>query len=108
MIRIKDLHAKWIKDPDYRREYEAVKDEFAIAAAMIKARARAGLTQAELARRMQTSQSAIARMEGGRALPSGRTLEKFAKATGSRLRIAFEPVRPSTRGEHLRKNLAAT
>lgn len=97
MIRIKDLHAKWMKDPDYRREYEAVKDEFSIATALIEARARAGLTQAELAQRMNTSQSAIARMEGGRALPSGRTLERFARATDSKLRIAFEPVRHSMR-----------
>ncbi|MGH6754915.1 MAG: helix-turn-helix domain-containing protein, partial [Bradyrhizobium sp.] len=56
------------------------------------ARAKAGLTQEELARRMDTSQSAIARLEGGRMKPSARTLERFAKATGTHLRITFEPL----------------
>jgi transcriptional regulator with XRE-family HTH domain len=58
---------------------------------MIEARGRAGLTQEELARRMDTTQSNIARLESGRVIPSTRTLERFAKATGHRLKISFEP-----------------
>ena len=96
MTRIKDLHRGWSADPAYRKAYDALADEFALAEAMVRARARAGLTQGELAGRMKTSQSAIARLESGRMLPSARTLKKFAEATGSRLRIAFEPaVKPS-------------
>ena len=95
MTKIKDLHRKWMGDPEYRREYEALEEEFTLASAMIKARRRAGLTQEELAREMDTSQSAIARMESGRTLPSGNTLKRFARATGTRLRITFEPARPS-------------
>lgn len=91
MTRIKDLHKKWVKDRDYRKAYEALEDEFALAGAMLEARERAGLTQEELAVRMETSQSAVARMESGRVLPSGSTLKRFARATGSRLRISFEP-----------------
>jgi len=91
MTIVKDLHAEWMKDPEYRREFDALETEFAVARAMIEARARAGLTQEELARRMETSQSAIARLESGRSLPSARTLERFAKATGTHLRIVFEP-----------------
>ncbi len=45
-----------------------------------KARGRAGLSQTELARRMKTTQSTIARLESGRGLPSTRTLGRFAKA----------------------------
>jgi transcriptional regulator with XRE-family HTH domain len=93
MIRIKELHKKWMKDPDYRKEYEALEEEFALAAEVAKARSRAGLSQAELARRMKTTQSTIARLESGRGRPSTRTLDRFAKATGHRLRISFEPVR---------------
>ena len=93
MTRISELHKKWLKEPDYRREYEALEEEFALASAMIAARARAGLTQEELAEKMQTSQSTIARLESGRAIPSGRTLARFARATGTRLRIRFEPER---------------
>jgi transcriptional regulator with XRE-family HTH domain len=97
MTRIRDLHKKWMKDPEYRREYENLEEEFALASALIEARARAGLTQEELADRMETSQSAVARLESGRMIPSGRTLKRFAKATGTRLRISFEPLRPARR-----------
>lgn len=89
-IPAKQVFAAWRKDPAYREAYEALEDEFALAAQVIEARARAGLTQAELAERMGTSQSAIARLESGAARPSVATLEKLAKATGSRLRIALE------------------
>ena len=58
---------------------------------MIKARAEAGLTQEQLAKRMNTSQAVVARLESGRVMPSMRTLTKFAQATGHRLKISFEP-----------------
>lgn len=93
MTRIKDLHKKWLKDPGYRREYDALEEEFTLAAEVAKARSRAGLSQAELARRMKTTQSTIARLESGRGKPSTRTLDRFAKATGHRVKISFEPVR---------------
>jgi transcriptional regulator with XRE-family HTH domain len=82
-----------MKDAQYRKAYDALEDEFALAAQVAKARIRAGLSQAELARRMQTTQSTIARLESGRGRPSTRTLDRFAKATGHRLRISFEPVK---------------
>jgi transcriptional regulator with XRE-family HTH domain len=93
MIKIRDLHKKWMKDPEYRKEYDALEEEFALIAAVAKARARSGLSQAQLAKRMKTTQSAVARLESGRGRPSTRTLTRFAKATGHRLKISFEPVR---------------
>ncbi len=95
-IRVDDLHKQWIKSPDYRREYESLEEEFSLTAAMIEARSRAGLTQEEVAKRMKTTQAVVARLEGGGSKPSTRTLEKYAKATGSRLKISFEPTQ-STR-----------
>jgi transcriptional regulator with XRE-family HTH domain len=92
MTKIVDLHKKWMKDPAYRKEYDALEEEFALISAVAKARARAGLSQAELAKRMKTTQSTIARLESGRGKPSTRTLLRFAKATGHRLKISFEPV----------------
>ena len=89
-IPAKKAVAQWRKDPAFREAYEALADEFALAAQVIEARARAGLTQAELAERMGTSQSAVARLESGTARPSVATLEKLARATGSKLRIALE------------------
>lgn len=93
MTKLKDLHAKWAKDPAYRKAYDELEEEFALAEAIAEARAHAGLTQAEVAERMHTTQSNIARMEAGRSTPSTRTLEKFAQAVGAKLKISFEPVR---------------
>ena len=93
MTKMRDLHKKWMKDPEYRREYDALEEEFALILEVAKARKRAGLSQAELARRMKTTQSTIARLESGRGLPSTRTLGRFAKATGHRLKISFEQVK---------------
>ena len=92
MSKIRDLHKRWMKDPEYRKEYDALEEEFALIAEVARARARAGLSQAELAKRMKTTQSAVARLESGRGMPSTRTLGRFAKATGHRLKISFEPV----------------
>lgn len=91
MARITEMHRKWMEDPEYRKEYEALGEEFALAAAVIEARSRAGLTQQQLAKKMGTTQPAIARLESGRTPPSLRTLERLAQATGSRLTIKFEP-----------------
>lgn len=87
------LFAEWRKDPEFMKEYDALEEEFALASQIIGARAHANLSQAELAERMNTSQSAIARLESGRFRPSTRTLEKLAAATGMKLRILLEPVK---------------
>src|SRR5215217_1807729 len=93
MTKLRDLQKKWMKDPAFRKKYDALEEEFALMAEVAKARARAGLSQAELAKRMKTTQSTIARLESGRGLPSTRTLGRFAKATGHRLKISFEPLK---------------
>ncbi|MDA1093800.1 MAG: helix-turn-helix transcriptional regulator [Acidobacteria bacterium] len=91
MTKVKDLHRGWMKNPKYKTEYEALGKEFQLARALIEARTRAGLSQTQLARRMKTSQSYVARIEGGQVRPSTAALERLAKATGSRLTITFEP-----------------
>ena len=91
MTKVKDLHRRWSKDDDYKAAYDALDEEFQLARALIEARTRAGLSQSQLARRMKTSQSYIARIEGGKVRPSTGALERFAQATGTRLRIIFEP-----------------
>jgi ribosome-binding protein aMBF1 (putative translation factor) len=93
MTKIKDLHKAWMKDATYRKEYDALEEEFTVMAAIAKARRRAGLSQVELARRMKTTQSTVARLESGRGQPSTRTLVRFAKATGHRLKISFQPMK---------------
>lgn len=91
MTRIGKLHDKWLKDPAYRDVYEGMEDEFALAVALIAARAHADLTQEQVAQRMNTTQATIARLESGRGKPSTRTLQRYAEATGTRLKISFEP-----------------
>jgi ribosome-binding protein aMBF1 (putative translation factor) len=92
-IPVEESFAEWQKDPEYRAVYDALEEEFALASQIIGARAHAGLSQAELAERMGTSQSAIARLESGRVKPSTSTLERLATATGTKLRVRFEPVK---------------
>jgi ribosome-binding protein aMBF1 (putative translation factor) len=91
VTRVRDLHERWMDEPAYRAEYEALEEEYQLARALIEARTRAGLTQEELAARMGTAQPVVARLESGRASPSMRTLRRFAEATGTRLRVRFEP-----------------
>ena len=92
MSKVADLHKKWSKVPAYRNAYKELEAEFNLARALIQARSSAGLTQQQLAERMETTQSVIARLESGRTHPSTQTLERLAAATGTRLRIRFERV----------------
>ena len=88
-IPAEDSFKQWKKDPKYVAAYNALDEDFALASAMMKARAAADMTQEQVAKAMGTTQAVIARLESGRVLPSTRTLERFAKATRTRLRITF-------------------
>ena len=90
-IPVDEAIARWEKDPDFRKADAALEDEFALVAMIMRARAAAGLTQEELAERMDTTQGAIARLESGASMPSTRTLKKLAAETGHKLKISFEP-----------------
>lgn len=85
------LFAKWRREPAYRQARAELADEFDLVAELIRARTAAGLTQQQVAERMQTTQPAIARLESGGRVPSTRTLQRYAKAIGHRLRISLEP-----------------
>ncbi len=91
MTKVSDLHEKWSQEPDYREAYQDLRPEFELARSVIEARTNAGLTQAQLAERSNTTQSVIARLESGRTLPSTRTLTKIAESTSTRLMVSFEP-----------------
>lgn len=91
MSKMADLHEEWSRDPEYREAYEKLGPEFELSRSVIKACTNASLTQAQLAERMKTTQSVVARLESGRTHPSTKTLEKIALATGTRLRISFDP-----------------
>jgi ribosome-binding protein aMBF1 (putative translation factor) len=90
-IPAKESFTHWKKDLKYVAEHAALEEEFAFASALIEARGNADMTQEEVAEAMGTTQAVVARLESGKVLPSTRTLERFAKATRTRLRISFEP-----------------
>jgi ribosome-binding protein aMBF1 (putative translation factor) len=86
------IKAELLADPEIKAEYDALAPEFEIAAELLRARLKAGLSQAELAARMKTSQSSIARLESGQTLPSTKTLLRFAQATGTRVQMRLQSV----------------
>ncbi len=91
-VKAQDLHAHDMQDPEYRAAYRALQDEFALVDTLNQARKRAAVSQLEVATRMGTTESAVSRLESGRTKPSTRTLERYAAATGHRLRITLESV----------------
>jgi transcriptional regulator with XRE-family HTH domain len=94
-IPVKRIKKRWMKEPGFKEGYDALEEEFSLASMLIEARTRARLSQAELAKRMGTSQSTIARLESGTAKPSLSTLERFARETGTRVRVSIEPAEKS-------------
>src|ERR1700686_5876066 len=95
MARITELHKKWMKEPKYRKAYEALEEEFVLASAVIDVRNRAGLTQEELARKMGTTQPVVARLESGRSRPSMQTLERLPHPPPPAPALSLRPPRPA-------------
>jgi transcriptional regulator with XRE-family HTH domain len=88
-IPVEEAFLEWRKDPEFVAAYDALEEEFALAEALISARAQADMTQEDVAQKMGTTQAVIARLESGRTMPTTRTLTRFADATGTKLRISF-------------------
>jgi len=91
MKTLKTLKRELLADAETRAAYDALADEYAIAREMIAARARAGLSQSEVAQRMGTTQSVVARLESGKRPPSMRTVQRFAQAVGGHAVLRIEP-----------------
>jgi transcriptional regulator with XRE-family HTH domain len=91
MTKLSELKERWIKDPEFREEYREADAEYAIIETLIRARNEAKLSQAELAKKIGTTQSAIARLESGSISPSLSTLRRYAAATGTRLHVELLP-----------------
>ena len=71
--------------------YDAMANEFALAEALIAARGAAHLSQQQVAERMHTTQSAVARMESGRHAPSMASLKRYATAVGRTIKLEIHP-----------------
>ncbi|MFZ5933028.1 MAG: helix-turn-helix domain-containing protein [Patescibacteria group bacterium] len=83
-----DLKEK-LQDPEFRKEFEKLQPEFELIRALVDARAKKGITQKILAKKMGTKQSVISRLESGRANPTLAFLKKLATALNTRLEIRF-------------------
>ena len=93
MSSIAQLKKKWMDDPDVRDAFIEMTPEFEISHGLIAARIKAGLTQEEVALRMGTTRSVVARLEGGRSLPSMKSLYRYAQPTGTK--VVFNLVQKS-------------
>lgn len=91
MSREKALQGKWKHQEEQRKAPLDLDPDLELAQAMAAARVAAGLTQIQMAQKMQTTPSVIERLESGKTMPSTQTLQKLAAATGTRLKISFEP-----------------
>ncbi len=92
MSTLDELHERWGRNPDYREAHERLGPEFEPACALFEARTRAGMTQAELAARMKTTQSAVARPESGRVPDNLSTTATDESETG-RIAVTIGSVR---------------
>jgi predicted transcriptional regulator len=90
MTKLAELKSKWLKDKKVKKAYAEQSLEFLIAKKLISERLKANLTQKEIAKKMKTTQSVIARIESGAQLPSMRTIEEYAHALGKFPEVRFK------------------
>lgn len=90
--KFNDYLEEQLKDPEFRREYEALQPEHAVIQAMIDARKASGLTQKELSERTGIAQGDICKLERGNANPSIKTLQRLALGMGMVLKVEFIPL----------------
>ncbi len=89
-MSIKALKDKMFQNPEVKVEYERLAPEFELAGMLISMRQRAGLTQEELAKRLDTQKSNISRLERGNSNPGWKTLKRYAQACGFELSMHAE------------------
>jgi transcriptional regulator with XRE-family HTH domain len=89
--KFKDFLEEQLKDPEIRKEWDALQPEMAIIQAIIDARRTSGLTQKELSKRTGIAQGDISKLENGNSNPSLLTLQRLAEGMGMLLKIEFLP-----------------
>lgn len=87
----KDVKKRFLADPEFRKEYEALGPEFELIESIIKRRMELEMTQKELADKLGTGQAVISRLESGNANPTIASLAELAKALDAELRIELKP-----------------
>ncbi len=93
MSNFKDFLDEQLKNPEFKKEYDALEPEFAIIRAILDARKETGLTQKELSERTGIAQGDISKLENGSANPSLKTLQRLAAGMNMQLKVDFVPIR---------------
>ena len=91
--KFNDFLNEQLKDPEVKKEYDALAPEFAIIQAMIDARQASGMTQKQLADKTGIAQADISKLENGNANPSLKTLQRLAAGMGMQVKIEFVPAK---------------
>ena len=91
MTKFNDYLNEQLKDPSFKKEWDALEPEFSIMQAMIDARRTSGLTQKQLSERTGIAQADISKLESGNANPSLKTLQRLAAGMGMRVKVEFLP-----------------
>ncbi len=89
MTNYEKFKAEQLKDPEFKKEYDALEVEYDIISQIIKTRLEQNLTQSDLAKKVGTAQSNISRLESGNYNPTLEFLEKIANSLGKKLKVSF-------------------
>lgn len=87
MSKWEDLEKELLSDPEVKKEYDRLAPRYAVISDLIAARIKKGMTQKDIAEKLGTKQSAIARLESGNVNPSLEFLQKIAQVMGYKLNI---------------------
>jgi len=80
-----------LKDPEFKKAWDDSEAEYQLAVKMIEARLKKKMSQRELAKKVETSQAAISRVEAMNGNPSLFFLKRIASALGTKVSISFVP-----------------
>jgi ribosome-binding protein aMBF1 (putative translation factor) len=89
LIKFKKYKEELLESPDIKEKYDELEEEYNLVEEILRKRIERNMTQKDLARKIGTKQSAIARLESGKYNPTVKFLKKVAKALDSKLRIEF-------------------
>lgn len=87
MSKWEDLEKQLLADPEVKKEYDKLAPRYALISQLISVRIKKGLTQKEVAEKLGTKQSAVARLESGSVNPTLGLLQKFAQVMGYKLTV---------------------
>ncbi|MBI2337560.1 MAG: helix-turn-helix transcriptional regulator [Candidatus Levybacteria bacterium] len=87
MSKWEDLEKELLSNPKVKKEYDRLAPRYAVISTLLAARMKKGMTQKDIAKKLGTKQSAIARFESGNINPSLEFLQKIARVMGYKLNI---------------------